>query len=60
MDHEKFLGNKYLLAICAFLLVLGELLLIRAWMLQIFSSIEADEKRFLLEDQLINDEDFLN
>ena len=51
---------QQILAICAFLLVLGLLLLIRAWMLQIFSSIEAEEKRFLLEDQVINDDDFLN
>lgn len=51
---------QQILAICAFLLVLGGLLLIRAWMLQIFSSIEAEENRFLLEDEVINDEDFLN
>lgn len=51
---------QQILAICAFLLVLGGLLLIRAWMLQIFSSIEAEEKQFLLEEQVINDEDFLN
>ena len=51
---------QQILAICAFLLVLGGLLLIRAWMLQIFSSIEAEEKRFLLEEEVINDDDFLN
>jgi len=54
------ISGQQILAICAFLLVLGGLLLIRAWMLQIFSSIEAEEKQFLLEEQVINDEDFLN
>lgn len=49
-----------ILAICAFLLVLGGLLLIRAWIARIFNTIETDKNQMLLDEQLIDDNDILN
>lgn len=51
---------QQILAICAFLLVLGGLLLIRAWMARIFNTIETEKNQMLLDEQLIDDRDILN
>ncbi len=47
------ISPQQILAVCAFLLVLGGLLLIRAWMAQIFSTIEVDKKQDLLDEEVI-------
>lgn len=54
------IAPQQILAICAFLLVLGALLLIRAWMAQIFNTIETDKNMILMDKQIINDDDILN
>ena len=46
-----------ILAVCAFLLVLGGLLLIRAWMAQIFSTIEVDKKQVIQDEEVIKEDD---
>ncbi len=48
---------QQILAVCAFLLVLGGLLLIRAWMAQIFSTIEVEKKRVLLDEEILKEDD---
>ena len=47
---------QQILAVCAFLLVLGGLLLIRAWMAQIFSTIEVEKNR-LLDEEVLKEDD---
>lgn len=42
---------QQILAICAFLLSLGTLLLVRAWMARIFNTIEAEKTQGVAEDQ---------
>ncbi len=48
---------QQILAICAFLLVLGGLLLIRAWMAQIFNTIVVDNKRVFPDEEVLKDDD---
>jgi uncharacterized membrane protein (DUF373 family) len=45
-----------ILAVCAFLLVLGGLLLTRAWMAQIFNAIEAEENQTLVDDSVLKND----
>lgn len=47
---------QQILAVCAFLIVLGGLLLIRAWITKIFSTIEVEKKR-LLDAEVLKEED---
>ncbi|HEY9847551.1 MAG TPA: phosphate-starvation-inducible PsiE family protein, partial [Candidatus Caenarcaniphilales bacterium] len=47
---------QQILAICAFLLVLAVLLLTRAWMAQIFNTIEAEKHQVLAEDPKLMEE----
>jgi len=47
---------QQILAICAFLLVLGGLLLIRAWMARIFNRIEIEKKRTVRDDQVLKED----
>jgi uncharacterized membrane protein (DUF373 family) len=47
---------QQILAVCAFLLVLGGLLLIRAWMARIFNRIEMEKKRAVQDDQILKED----
>ena len=47
---------QQILAICTFLLVLGCLLLIRAWMSRIFNKIATEKAQYLGDEQLSNDD----
>lgn len=47
---------QQILAVCAFLLVLGALLLIRAWMARIFNTIPVEKNRALLDEQVLNED----
>lgn len=47
---------QQILAVCAFLLVLGALLLIRAWMALIFNTIPVEKNRALLDEQVLNED----
>lgn len=47
---------QQILAICAFLLVLAALLLTRAWMAQIFNTINAQKNSALVDEQVFNDD----
>lgn len=48
---------QQILAVCAFLLVLGGLLLTRAWMARIFNTIETEKSRALVDDQVLKEDD---
>jgi len=47
---------QQILAVCAFLLVLGGLLLIRAWMARIFNRIEMEKRRVVPDDQFLKED----
>lgn len=47
---------QQILAVCAFLLVLGGLLLTRAWMARIFNTIETEKSRALVDDQVLKED----
>ncbi len=48
---------QQILAICILLLVLGTLLLIRAWMAKIFNTIDIEKAQALADGHLLNDDD---
>lgn len=50
---------QQILAICAFLLVLGGLLLIRVWIARIFNTIELEKNRALVENQDLKEDPLL-
>ncbi|PPS42836.1 phosphate-starvation-inducible PsiE family protein [Chroococcidiopsis sp. TS-821] len=50
---------QQILAICAFLLVLGGLLLIRAWMARIFNRIEMEKKQAVRDNQVVEEDRLL-
>lgn len=47
---------QQILAVCAFLLVLGELLLTRAWMARIFNTIETENNRARVDEQVLKED----
>lgn len=47
---------QQILAVCGFLLVLGGLLLIRAWMARIFNRIEMEKRRVVPDDQFLKED----
>lgn len=49
---------QQILAVCALLIVLGGLLLVRAWMAQIFNSIAAEKARVLEDEDFFKDDNF--
>lgn len=47
---------QQILAVCAFLLVLGGLLLIRAWIARIFNTISSEKNGDLVDDQVLEED----
>lgn len=47
---------QQILAVCAFLLVLGGLLLTRAWMARIFNTIETENNRLSVDEQVLKED----
>ncbi len=47
---------QQILAVCAFLLVLGGLLLTRAWMARIFNTIETEKTRLGVDEQVLKED----